>query len=423
MYSRLLLAFAATPVIFQVLADSGSLDHVAYRFEAGSSLSSTISICPNEPTQLMVRGEDNCPVELPIPNPEYYPWDSAPKCLNTSDFCLYTSSSFASGRGISIITTQSTAASLASIPIFTTKQPPVYPPKGHNLYYEFDFPGRGRGVIANTTFHRGDLIFSHTPLLLLDEEMFEGTSKTERNSVAKQAVDALPPATRELFYSQAGHFGTDPVEDRIRTNGFAIKLGGRTYGALVPEAARLNHECRPNARYALDASSLTHRAHATRTIRPGEELTFSYINENQPWASRQAHLRSHWGFQCKCNHCSLPKKQRKESDARIADINLLNMELNTLWSPTTPDLAVELVELCQAEGLHASMEKAYMMTAQRFCAWEDEENTRKYAQLAVENWLAWEKQELASKEIMKAMAKDPKNAWCWGKVWEGGEEF
>lgn len=146
------------------------------------------------------------------------------------------------------------------------------------------------------------------------------------------------------------------------------------------------------------------------------------INENQAWASRQSHLRSHWGFQCKCNHCSLPKKLRKESDERIADINVLNMELNMLWSPASPDLAVELVELCKEEGLHASMEKAYMIAALRYCAWEDEENAKKYAGLAVQSWLSWEKQELASKEVMKAVERDPTTAWCWGKVWEGGEE-
>lgn len=237
MSSRRLSAFLALLSVSQVCADSNSFDHASYGLETGSSLSSALSICPNEPTQLMVHGYDSCPAEPPVPDLKHYPWDSAPRCLNSSEYCLYTSSSFASGRGISIITTPFTALSLSSMPIFTTRQPPVYPPKGHNLYYEVDFPGRGRGVIANTTFHRGDMIFSHTPLLLLDEEMFEGTSMTERNPFTEQAVEALPLAARELFYSQAGHFGTNPVEDRIRTNGFAIKLGGRTHGALVPEAA------------------------------------------------------------------------------------------------------------------------------------------------------------------------------------------
>ena len=41
--------------------------------------------------------------------------------------------------------------------------------------------------------------------------------------------------------------------------------------------SRMNHDCRPNADYHFDPTTMTQYVHAIRPIAKGEEITISYI--------------------------------------------------------------------------------------------------------------------------------------------------
>jgi SET domain-containing protein len=62
-----------------------------------------------------------------------------------------------------------------------------------------------------------------------------------------------------------------------------------------------NHSCRPNAAPLLQPDGSMQLV-ALRQLEAGEEVTISYIDEEEPLALRQAHLAD-YGFACTCSLC------------------------------------------------------------------------------------------------------------------------
>ncbi|KAI9055883.1 hypothetical protein LZ554_000821 [Drepanopeziza brunnea f. sp. 'monogermtubi'] len=307
------------------------------------------------------------------------------------EYCIYTFPAFANGRGISILASNESIAAVedaihanpAPLVSLEASQPPQF--------FEQEIAGRGKGLICNSTITKGTLILASTPVFLIQESAMRHLPETERLSLQREAVSRLPRRTKTLFYDLAGHFGVDETEDVLLTNGFSAAVGKSKdgFGIVVPEAARLNHDCRPNARFAFDRTSLTHRVHATRTIHPGDEITFSYIDGKQDFATRQAVIHAHWGFQCRCSLCSSPESLRAESDARLARIGVLRKQL----LPFDPEQllddslekAAELVRLYEGENLSGALAEAYMAAALWHCFENREEETRNWALKAVDH--------------------------------------
>lgn len=167
------------------------------------------------------------------------PWISRSNCRNnTETFCAFSSSGFAGGRGISIVTTPDRIESLQHLPAFADADAL----SGINeqlspAFEERELPGRGRGLIANKTLHRGDRIFAHTPILILDGEIFGDLEQEEWLELEHAAVNKLPLKTRAMFSALYGRPVTDPVSDRIDTNAFVLELNEVTYYAVFPETA------------------------------------------------------------------------------------------------------------------------------------------------------------------------------------------
>ncbi|PVH83664.1 SET domain-containing protein, partial [Cadophora sp. DSE1049] len=258
-------------------------------------------------------------------------------------------------------------------------------------FFEKVLPGRGKGLISNHTFRKGDLILTSTPLFMVQERAMSDMSKADRLLLQQLSISALPTRSRELFYNLAAHFGGDKTEDVLLTNGFSATFSDSRegFGIVVPEAARLNHDCRPNARFAFDPRTLVHKVHATRAIEPGEELTLSYIDEKQIYSARQQHIKAHWGFDCGCKLCSAPEQIRNASDTRLRRIVALRKSLFLFtvenYRKVTPDMALELVSLYEEEGLNGALAEAYMVTSLWHCVSGNIRQTRKWASLAIEN--------------------------------------
>ncbi|KAF2402643.1 SET domain-containing protein [Trichodelitschia bisporula] len=353
------------------------------------------------------------------------PWSSRSRCLrfqnSTERYCVYTSTTFAGGRGISVFTTPERAAQIARLPAFT--DPEVLHGVNHepNPPYEArTLPGRGIGLIANRTLHRGDHIFSNTPVLLVQESISEDFFLKDHGPFHAEAVERLPERSRAAFMNLCGHFGGDPVQDIINTNSFEVVMfddeDDVPFNMVVSEISRLNHACRPNAHYVFDNTTLTHRVHALRTIQPGEELTISYIDPVLPRAVRLESLKHSWGFKCSCKHCRLPDDEAAISDARIARIQNLTEELKNYESTAraSPESAVELVDLYEEERLWAPIAEAYTLAA---LEWNGDGNVgtaRVFAKAAVESGLLYGGRADDDVREMERLVEDPTTHWSWG---------
>jgi len=180
------------------------------------------------------------------------PWSYEPICTEfleglKSKLCVYTNATFANGRGISIFTTPEIAKEFATLLPFqdpsVLQERAINPPDGP--WYTRKLPGKGIGMLAKRNLKRGDVITAYTPYLLAHMENVLSTQ--EREEYLRIAVDQLPDASKEHYFSLATIYGKPSVivQDVVKTNTFEMQVGGQMHMAVFPEAARMNHACAP----------------------------------------------------------------------------------------------------------------------------------------------------------------------------------
>ena len=350
-----------------------------------------------------------------------FPWTFKPECFSnentTEPYCVFSHQGFASGRGIFIATTETFAYAMLEKLAFTN--PDVL--KDVNKYEsppfeQHDFPGKGRGLVANKTLHRGDRIFASTPILITDTDSF-ALSTADRLALHYRGVDTLPPATQASFWELLGHFNADPVDDRINTNNFDVVIDSIPQQALFPEIAMLNHDCRPNAAYFWDEQMMTHYVHAIRDIRPGEEITITYTNNEMDRATRMARLEKTWGFKCSCAACTAHANLVAESDTRLYQISSLVKILDdwTSASTATPEVAELVVSLYVQERLDASLATAYKYAAETYSSFGKKWDAMRYARLSVQMSMLDKGFRHGDVAEMKRMSEEPEMSWSWRK--------
>ncbi|CAI6331818.1 unnamed protein product [Periconia digitata] len=350
-----------------------------------------------------------------------FPWTFWPECYSSETtpepVCVFTSQDFANGRGIFIVSTSKHAHEMLKKPAFTDPNALSRINKHENPpFIQYEFPGKGRGLVANKTLNRGDQIFASTPLLITNPMSYE-LLESERLRLAHRGVSSLPPTSRSSFWALLDHFKGDPVDDRINTNAFEIEIDGVSQYGVLPEIAMLNHDCRPNAAYFWDEETLSHYVHATETILPGQEITITYINNERSRDKRVTNLKSNWGFECSCSACSAHPFFVAESDARVEQMSQLAALLDD-WTPAsraTPEMGEALLSLYQQERLHASMGVAYKHAAEVYSSFADRDMAIKYARLAVEYSALDKGFRDSDVKAMQSMAKDPTMSWSWKK--------
>ncbi|KAF2654843.1 SET domain-containing protein [Lophiostoma macrostomum CBS 122681] len=366
---------------------------------------------------------DKSPLQEPLlKDASDLPWTYWPECYSnentTEPICVFSQQDFASGRGIFIVTSTSNAYKILSKPAFTN--PSVLSRVNNHAnppFEQHEFPnGKGRGLIANKTLHRGDQIFASTPLLISHPDAYL-LSEKERLALAHRGVATLPPASQSLFWGLLDHFKGDPVDDRINTNAFDISIADEQQHVVLPEIAMLNHDCRPNAAYFWDEATLSHYVHATQTIYPGQEITITYINNERARAARVDNLEYNWGFKCSCSSCSAHPALVAESDARIAQMGELAEALDD-WSSessATPEMAEALISLFEQERLFAGLGTPYKHAAEVYASFGDRWNAVRYARLSAEVNLLDKGFSDVDVLEMRRMARDPELSWSWKK--------
>ncbi|MCJ1323398.1 hypothetical protein MMC10_000058 [Thelotrema lepadinum] len=352
-------------------------------------------------------------------------WSHSPDCVasskNGNEYCLYTSATFANNRGISIWATPRGASHFLDLPAFADpdalqnvnveRNPP---------FTQSQIPGRGLGLIANKTLHRGDRILSNTPLYIVDESLYEQLDLQKRVPFQEKAVNQLPPGSLQAFLDLCGHWGGDHIDDVINTNSFAIDLWEDTenetaINIVLPEISRLNHDCRPNAHYYFDTEALTHHVQALRTISPGEELTITYIDPVQSRQRRQGELHWNWGFNCSCSSCAQASVISAASDTRVRQISALTKHLSdrNATSRATPQMAELLISLYEQERVLAPIAEAYAFAACEYNAVGEGYLAMKYASLAVEAGLLYAGSQYSNVKDMRKLLEEPSKHWSW----------
>lgn len=178
-------------------------------------------------------------------------WSHPPICTDIlqnigSKLCVYTSTSFSNGRGISIFTTPDLADQILTLPPF---RDPSFPHSNINAFsgnwYTKSLPGKGMGMLAKRDLKFKDRVTAYTPALLayLESEL----STVEREKFFRIAVSQLPQATRDMYLSLATVYGIESVkcQDVVKANTFQLEVGGHNHLAVFPETSRLNHACSP----------------------------------------------------------------------------------------------------------------------------------------------------------------------------------
>ncbi|KLU87399.1 hypothetical protein MAPG_06399 [Magnaporthiopsis poae ATCC 64411] len=358
------------------------------------------------------------------------PWTHVGPCLGQQDekFCVYSSKTFADGRGISIVTRPGRAEQFGTIEPFTNPDltrhvnrdlDPDYEP----VYKSVKVPGKGIGLVAAKTIERGDRIMGNTASVMVDYGVFEALKIDDVMALQAAAVDLLPHRHRALVMNLSTHVDMEmthhqKVDRLLATNSFDIDdhdPDGDVFYVTFPEISRMNHDCRPNADYYYDPETMTHNVHAVRRINIGEEITVSYIDPMQSHADRIARLNRSWGFPCGCSLCQQKDHVSRESDDRLNQILELRKEFHdySTASRATPQMGELMVSLYDQERLDLLKYEAHTYAAIEWNGVGEPWLATKHARLAVEHGLP--SVGPADNDVieMQALAKDPYKHWSW----------
>jgi hypothetical protein len=278
-------------------------------------------------------------------------------------------------------------------------------------------------MIATRTINRGELIKSHPAIAIFHNDAVDRSLPLYAEHYAplmKLAVDQLPSASRSLFLNMAAHNESEePYIERIYTNTFGEDFDDEEHSIVIPETARLNHDCRPNSMYYFDPKTFTHYTHAARTIQAGEEITITYIDPLQTRLRRRKAIKRSWGFDCSCSLCSQEAQFVAESNRRVLQIN----KLTALFEGTGPqtrvvkgstEMAELLVSLYEQERLISTVADAYRLAALSYASMGKEWTAMRWAMKAVEVGLINDGPQDKGLRDMKRLLANVRGHWSWG---------
>lgn len=369
-------------------------------------------------------------------------WDSK---ICSGSYCVYTNRRLNKGRGIAAVTRPDEFAKLERLE--------EHLDRGENKYHDDPVPftetevfNKGLGLTANKPIRRGRPLMSWSPILLVHKSLFdEVPKKKDRTRLLEAAASFLPPDTLATFNkfmrpASPTNGKQTSIEALLYAQPFEIDLGYATprmynpatgddeqagnqphskHFAVYPEAARLQHDCRPNVAYYIDRS-FSLRTTVARKVQAGEELTVSYVDpfmdrkERETWVAR--YRGKEGDKKCPCQACSPSggESKAKKGDKRLKEILEIRKELRNHDSvkPTVP-MIERFVKLCEEERLHAKMAETYELAALNFNYLGEDKKAKKYAELAVQAGIVEGGTESNDVVAMRIMAKDVKGHYSY----------
>lgn len=182
-------------------------------------------------------------------HPERQGWTHDTPCVKngTTEFCVFTNTNFAVGRGVSVLTTKKAAAHIALTPAFKT--PGLLAHANQAVNPNFDIvpvPGKDMGAVATKHFNRGDFIMSNTASALIDYAAFEALNIDKVKELQAIGISQLPEPHRSQFLNLSTHYPTNNYHDKVErifvTNAFDIDFDDEdetNFYAMFPDSGSL----------------------------------------------------------------------------------------------------------------------------------------------------------------------------------------
>jgi hypothetical protein len=209
---------------------------------------------------------------------------------------------------------------------------------------------RRKGLFAKTSFAVGDEIIREKPLFVVPSSC----ELPYANHMANTAFDNLKPQEREIafdFSDCKADDGGKSVWGILKTN--AIPCGERAgslskvefeYAGLFALASRMNHSCKPNARYVWRPDLKRELVMAMRPIISGEEITVSYVENYSSTAKRKKRLLNSFAFECTCPACTDSTLEDDECSEEIQQLIDRIPEVAQCGEPKKLQSALQMAE-------------------------------------------------------------------------------
>jgi hypothetical protein len=161
-------------------------------------------------------------------------WKNTHHCV--WEHCVYANPHI--GGGVVLVTNRDNAELVAGYKILNVAA--VDPPP----FYEADVPGKGRGLIANRSIAKGEVIMVRTAAMMIQEFVHRDLDPEARSTLYEIALHYLPEQKQEEFMRQFGH----DIHSKLDKNAFQMALTNDQddshLGCFVG-VSRFNHDCRP----------------------------------------------------------------------------------------------------------------------------------------------------------------------------------
>ncbi|KAK3314537.1 hypothetical protein B0H66DRAFT_593257 [Apodospora peruviana] len=238
----------------------------------------------------------------------------------TNKLCVFTNTNFHFGQGVSIVARPETARKLVDDRLLMKSR---YEYPSSDVKYEaIDRPALGVGLFVKPEhrYFAGETIMVDYPTLVLPSGAVDSVDLNLLNNLRWKALLQLSKETRArtrgLAQSKGGYM--DEIVNVFDTNAFTHEKAGDLHDIIFAKAARMNHNCLPNAFTRTNHSSFAMEVIALRDIRDGEEITISYLDASTESTSKERRnkLSSDWNFDCGCSICAPGKGTKEESDRR-----------------------------------------------------------------------------------------------------------
>lgn len=226
-----------------------------------------------------------------------------------------------------------------------------------------EIAGKGKGLVATTRIAKGTRLLSEAPVFTVPRD---NSNIQALEGIVENEVKRLNDDQRREFFDLTNIHGNahSRALGIARTNVLPLGSNAR-YGGLFIEASRINHSCRHNSQNTWNENIKRLTVHALRDIEAGQEITISYLASTSEYADRQRFLKEKFKFECRCELCSLPRAQRKRSDARLRKIQAIDNLIEAFfWVDGEPEVALHhlhtMFRLFDEEGIwDASIRRAY----------------------------------------------------------------
>jgi hypothetical protein len=205
----------------------------------------------------------------------------------------------------------------------------------------------GMGLFAKKNIKRGQFIIAEKPLLRIPS-YYDSQNPASPYIIVSDMLDQLVSKLTDFDRTRLFelHDSTNPKNPTpigiVRTNGFSLGDGDHHTTAIYPIMSRINHSCRQNAHHYWNETKQMEIVHAIKDISAGEEILISYIDPYK-YATRDESLKITYGFECKCEVCTLTSVELKKSDIRRSCLRTLDSEI-PVAAFLNPKMALDKIE-------------------------------------------------------------------------------